>query len=199
MPLFSVISLCLDEIKYFLLDLDAPQFQFATSGQSCHSSSMLYSYIYNYPNKIMARKYPLNHPKSCNYSLPRVTLNLGYTVYTSKMTSSIRKMMMNPQNIQILVFPEMGSTPLAGWFIPWKIRLKWMITGGTPMTWENLIWVAVFSTQNIPVPWCSRAEGRQLLLHLLLLFWAPFTWAFCHLLSQGGRKSVGKTTRIYRD
>ena len=152
MPLFSVISLCLDEIKYFLLDLDAPQFQFATSGQSCHSSSMLYSYIYNYPNKIMARKYPLNHPKSCNYSLPRVTLNLGYTVYTSQMTSSIRKMMMNPQNIQKWVFPEMGSTPLAGWFIPWKIRLKWMITGGIPPDLGKTSY-GLPSTQNIPLRW----------------------------------------------
>ena len=30
------------KLSIFWLDLDAPQFQFATSGQSCHSSSMLY-------------------------------------------------------------------------------------------------------------------------------------------------------------
>jgi hypothetical protein len=26
-----------------------------------------------------------------------------------------------------------GGTPIAGWFISWKIRLKWMTTGGTPI------------------------------------------------------------------
>ena len=27
-----------------------------------------------------------------------------------------------------------GGTPIAGWFISWKIPLKWMMTGGTPIS-----------------------------------------------------------------
>jgi len=29
-----------------------------------------------------------------------------------------------------------GGTPIAGWFISWKIPFKWMITGSTPMDWK---------------------------------------------------------------
>ena len=29
------------------------------------------------------------------------------------------------------------NSSLDGWFISWKIRLKWMMTGGTPMTQET--------------------------------------------------------------
>ena len=30
-----------------------------------------------------------------------------------------------------------GGTPIAGWFMSWKIPFTWMTTGGTPMTMET--------------------------------------------------------------
>ena len=29
-------------------------------------------------------------------------------------------------------FLSQGGTPIAGWFLSWKIPRKWMMTGGTP-------------------------------------------------------------------
>ena len=53
-------------------------------------------------------------------------------------------------------FPEMGGTPIAGWFIMENTNLKWMRTGGTPMTQETsvkytLLAVAVGGSEAIPM------------------------------------------------
>ena len=53
-------------------------------------------------------------------------------------------------------FPEMGGTPIAGWFIMENTNLKWMRTGGTPMTQETSIKytlsaVAVGGSEAIPM------------------------------------------------
>ena len=42
-------------------------------------------------------------------------------------------------------FHSHGGTPIAGWFISWKLLLKWIMTRGTPMTMETPMLIQVFT------------------------------------------------------
>jgi hypothetical protein len=68
---------------------------------------------------------------------------------------------------------ENGGTPIAGWFLLWKIhQFPWMRTAGTPIS-ENLhiIYLSCFSGYNLGYTISSISKQ-----HLYLLKWAILRW-----------------------
>ena len=66
----------------------------------------------------------------------------------------------------------MGYPKLAGWFISWKVRPKWMMTGGTPIGNRNM------TTEK----WCGMMWDDRWIYSIIIIYnyiYSPFV---CHLI-----------------
>ena len=52
-------------------------------------------------------------------------------------------------NVEVSIHGGTPLPPIAGWFISWKVLLKWMITGGTTISGNFHIWIWI-PKQNWP-------------------------------------------------